>query len=106
MELFLEDVEVAPLLEEVRAIITPLAEKNGNVLEFRQADGLSTMRTDRTKLKQSLLNILSNASKFTQNGRLTLVADQVVTERPMDRFVMSDTGSRQNEERTVTLAQD
>src|SRR5262245_54208491 len=92
MELFLEDVEVAPLLEEVRAIITPLAEKNGNVLEFRQANGLSTMRTDRTKLKQSLLNILSNASKFTHNGRLTLLADRVVTERSMVRFVISDTG--------------
>src|SRR5262249_19195404 len=96
---------VAPTREEVRAIITPLAEKNGNVLEFRQADGLTTMRTDRTKLKQSLLNILSNASKFTQNGRLTLVADQVVTERPMVRFVMSDTGIGMTEEQLGRLFQ-
>jgi signal transduction histidine kinase len=103
MDLFLEDVEVAPILEEVRAIIAPLAEKNGNVLEFRQADNLSTMRTDRTKLKQSLLNILSNASKFTQNGRLTLLAERVVTERPMVRFFISDTGIGMTQEQVGRL---
>ena len=57
MDVFLEDVEVVPLLEEVRALIVPLAEKNGNVLELRLADDLGAIRTDRTKLKQSLLNV-------------------------------------------------
>ena len=71
MDIFLEDVDVVPLLDEVRALIVPMAEKNGNALELRLADDLGTIRTDRTKLKQSLLNILSNASKFTENGRLT-----------------------------------
>ena len=75
MDVFLEDVELVPLLEEVRALIVPLAEKNGNTLELRLAEGLGSIRTDRTKLKQSLLNILSNGSKFTENGRLTVVAE-------------------------------
>src|SRR5215475_4730748 len=44
MDVFLEDVEIAPLLEEVRAIIKPLAEKNGNVLELRLADNLDSMQ--------------------------------------------------------------
>ena len=72
MDIYLEDVDIVPLLEEVRSIIVPMAEKNGNVLEYRLADNLGSMRTDRTKLKQSLLNLFSNASKFTENGRLTL----------------------------------
>jgi signal transduction histidine kinase/DNA-binding response OmpR family regulator len=105
MELFVEDVEIAPLLEEVRAIIAPLAEKNGNVLEFRQADDLSTMRTDRTKLKQSLLNILSNGAKFTHNGRLNLLAERVVTDRPMVRFVISDSGIGMTDEQLGRLFQ-
>ena len=38
MDVFLEDVEIVPLLEEVRALIVPLAEKNGNTLELRPAE--------------------------------------------------------------------
>ena len=71
MDIFLEDVDIVPLLEEVRSIIVPMAEKNGNALELRLADNLGTIRTDRTKLKQSLLNIFSNAQ-------------QVHRERPAD----------------------
>jgi adenylate cyclase len=103
MDVFIEDVEIVPLLEEVRAIIIPLAEKNGNVTEFRKAENLGTMRTDRTKLKQSLLNILSNASKFTENGRLTLVADRFESNQPMVRFAISDTGIGMTEEQLGRL---
>ena len=92
MDVFIEAVDIVPLLEEVRAIIVPMAKKNGNAVEFRMAENLGTMRTDRTKLKQSLLNILSNASKFTQDGELTLVAERFTTEQPMVRFAISDTG--------------
>jgi adenylate cyclase len=98
MDIFIEDVEIVPLLEEVRAIIAPLADKNGNVTEFQMAENLGNMRTDRTKLKQSLLNILSNASKFTKNGRLTLVADRFESDRSMVRFAISDTGIGMAEE--------
>jgi adenylate cyclase len=103
MDVFIEDVEIVPLLEEVHAIIVPLADKNGNVTEFQMAENLGTMRTDRTKLKQSLLNILSNASKFTNNGRLTLVADRFERERSMVRFAISDTGIGMTEEQLGRL---
>ncbi|MGA7632995.1 MAG: HAMP domain-containing sensor histidine kinase, partial [Terriglobales bacterium] len=92
MDIFLEDVELVPLLEEVRALIVPLAEKNGNTLELQLAEGRGSIRTDRTKLKQSLLNILSNGSKFTENGRLTVVAERFESDRQMVRFAVSDTG--------------
>jgi signal transduction histidine kinase len=105
MDVFIEEIEIAPLLEEVRAIIVPLAEKNGNTIEFSLADNLGTMRTDRTKLKQSLLNIFSNGSKFTQNGRLTLVAERIETDKPMVRFAISDTGIGMTEEQLGRLFQ-
>jgi signal transduction histidine kinase/DNA-binding response OmpR family regulator len=105
MDIFLEDVELVPLLEEVRALIVPLAEKNGNTLELRLAEGLGIIRTDRTKLKQSLLNILSNGSKFTENGRLTLVAERFDDEHPIVRFAISDTGIGMTEEQLGRLFQ-
>ena len=105
MDIFLEDVEIIPLLEEVRAIIVPLAEKNGNTVEYRLADNLGSMRTDRTKLKQSLLNILSNANKFTQNGRVTLVAERIQNGRAVVRFAISDTGIGMSEEQLGRLFQ-
>jgi GAF domain-containing protein/CheY-like chemotaxis protein len=105
MDVFLEEVEVVPLLEEVRTLIAPLAEKNRNVLELRLADDIGVIRTDRTKLKQSLLNILSNASKFTENGRLTLRAERFQAEQPMVRFAISDTGIGMTEQQLGRLFQ-
>jgi signal transduction histidine kinase/DNA-binding response OmpR family regulator len=105
MDIYLEDVEIVPLLEEVRSIIVPMAEKNANVLEYRLADNLGSMHTDRTKLKQSLLNLFSNGSKFTQNGRLTLNVRRFETDKPMVSFAVSDTGIGMTEEQLGRLFQ-
>ena len=105
MDIYLEDVEIVPLLEEVRSIIVPMAEKNANVLEYRLADNLGSMHTDRTKLKQSLLNLFSNGSKFTQNGRLTLDVKRFETDKPMVSFAISDTGIGMTEEQLGRLFQ-
>src|SRR4029077_11408295 len=51
MEVYLEEIEISSLLEEVGAIIRPLVAKNGNTLEIRVASDIGSMRTDRTKLK-------------------------------------------------------
>ena len=103
MEVFLEDIEIAPLLDEVRAIITPLTEKSGNTLDVRLSPKLSAIRTDRTKVKQCLLNVLSNANKFTENGGITLVVDRLERDHPMVRFVVSDTGIGMTEEQLRRL---
>jgi len=105
IDIFLEDVEIVPLLEEVRTIIVPLAEKNRNAVEYRLADNLGSMRTDRTRLKQCLLNILSNANKFTENGRVTLVAERIQNGRTAVRFAISDTGIGMTEEQLGRLFQ-
>src|SRR6202012_5050870 len=59
MEVFLEEVDIHSLVEEVKAIIAPLVAKSGNTLELNVAKDAGALRTDRTKLKQSLLNLLS-----------------------------------------------
>jgi len=92
MDVFIEEIDISSLLDEVTAIITPVVAKNGNTLEVRLGDRIGSMRTDRTKVKQCLLNVLSNASKFTQDGKLTVRVERLETDRPMIQMTISDTG--------------
>ena len=90
MTLYLEDFDVAQMLHDVASTIRPLMEKNGNTLEMNYApDSLGTMLGDLTKTRQVLFNLLSNASKFTKEGKVSLAA-----ERQGGRFTfrVSDTG--------------
>src|SRR5262249_60078429 len=72
MDVFIEEVEIPVLLNEVLSIIEPLAAKSENVLEVICAPDIGSFRSDQTKVKQCLLNLLSNANKFTSKGKLTL----------------------------------
>jgi CheY-like chemotaxis protein len=63
------------------------------------------MRTDRTKVKQCLLNILSNASKFTQDGKLTVGVERLRTDRSIVQMTISDTGIGMTEEQLGRLFQ-
>jgi len=103
MDVFIEEVEISSLLGEVGAIIRPLVAKNGNRLEVHVADDIGSIRTDRTKLKQCLLNVLSNGSKFTQNGKLTLAVGRA--DRAKIQIAISDTGIGMSEEQLGRLFQ-
>lgn len=70
MELYLESFDVAAMVEAVVHTIRPLAEKNGNQLILETDAVLGSMTSDLTKVRQSLFNLLSNASKFTENGQI------------------------------------
>ena len=72
MTLYLEEFDVAKLVQEVAATVQPLVTKNGNKLEVNCPADLGTMRADVTKVRQTLFNLLSNASKFTEKGVITL----------------------------------
>lgn len=72
MELFLETFEIAPMVEDVTATIRPLVAKNKNTLVVNCPADIGFMHADMTKIRQSLFNLLSNASKFTENGTITL----------------------------------
>ena len=106
MDLLVEDFEVADLIDQVHSVIEPLIAKNANVLDVTCPPGLGTMRSDQTKLRQSLLNLLSNAAKFTEGGRITLAARRM-TDGDGDRlqFVVSDTGIGMNSEQLGRLFQ-
>jgi signal transduction histidine kinase/CheY-like chemotaxis protein/HAMP domain-containing protein len=105
MDVFVEEIDLSSLLDEVKSIITPLVAKNSNKLEVRLADHVGSMRSDRTKLKQCLLNVLSNASKFTRDGKLTVQVRRLETDGPMVQINISDTGIGMNEEQIGRLFQ-
>jgi signal transduction histidine kinase/CheY-like chemotaxis protein len=100
MDLYLEEVDLAGLVEEVRSIVEPLAAANANRLEIVCPAALGAFYTDRTKLKQSLLNLLSNAGKFTHEGRITLEVRSAPSEVS---FIVSDTGIGMTEEQQGRL---
>jgi signal transduction histidine kinase/CheY-like chemotaxis protein len=102
MDLYLEEVDVTALVDEVRAIVTMLAAAGGNRFEIVRPTTLGTLYTDRTKLKQSLLNLLSNASKFTHEGRIVL--ELRATEEELS-FIVADSGIGMTEEQLGRLFQ-
>ena len=72
--LYLEEFPVATMIGEVASTIQPLVEKNGNQLVIACPPDFGTIRADVTKIRQTLFNLLSNAAKFTEKGRITLTA--------------------------------
>src|SRR5688572_1290763 len=72
MDLFVETFSIAAMLNEVESVDRPLVDKNANTLVIECADNLGTMEADQTKVRQALFNLLSNASKFTEHGTITL----------------------------------
>jgi signal transduction histidine kinase len=76
MELHLETFALAPVVEDVAKTIEPMATKNGNRLIIDCAADLGTIHADQTRFRQSLLNLASNANKFTEKGTITIAARQ------------------------------
>ncbi|MEG4091815.1 response regulator [Microcoleus sp. Pol12B4] len=81
MDLYLETFDIHTLIESAVATARPLVEKNGNTLEVYCPDNLDTMHADMTKVRQVLLNLLSNAAKFTQNGKIAIGVERIKNEQ-------------------------
>ena len=96
MDLFVESFDVSALLHEVASTIAPINAAKGNVLDVRAGPDLGVMRADLAKVRQILLNLLSNAAKFTESGPIVLaVSREPDPERPDDDlivFAVQDSG--------------
>jgi signal transduction histidine kinase len=76
MELQIETFPLAPLIADVVKTIEPLATKNANQVAVSCHSEIGTLHADQMRLRQALLNLMSNANKFTEGGTITLYARQ------------------------------
>ena len=76
MELQLESFALAPLIANVVKTIEPLAAKNANQVAVQCDAEIGTLHADQMRLRQALLNLMSNANKFTDHGTITIDARQ------------------------------
>ena len=93
LELYLSDFEVLETLNFMKSISQPAAEKNSNVINCEFDENLGQMHSDETRLRQSLLNFLSNACKFTQNGVVTFSVKAIEVDGVASiEFMVGDNG--------------
>jgi two-component system, NtrC family, sensor kinase len=92
LELSPESVNLTPLIDEVIGTARQLAEQNKNHLVVESQENLGPLIVDPMRLRQILLNLLSNACKFTKQGEVTLHVKKVVNGRNWIEFVVADTG--------------
>ncbi len=107
MELFLETFQIATVVHDISDTIQPLIAKNHNRLVIQIANDLDTMYADITKLRQCLFNLLSNASKFTENGTITLSVEshESPSSAPLIAFSVTDSGIGMTPEQQAKLFQ-
>jgi GAF domain-containing protein len=106
LELNPEPVDLARLIDEVVGTATQLAEKNQNRLIVEAKGDLSPLTADPMRLKQILLNLLSNACKFTKEGEVALRVRQVAGGRDWVELGVVDTGIGMTAEQQAKLFQD
>jgi signal transduction histidine kinase len=93
MTLSLETFAIRAMVDELLHTVEPLVQKNDNTLTVNCGSSVGTMTADLMKTRQILLNLLSNAAKFTQAGTIVLdVQRDVVEGRPSIAFTVTDTG--------------
>jgi signal transduction histidine kinase len=94
MEINLQSFDIANLVREVEHIIMPMAMKNRNSLTIACDPAAGTMVADLNRVRQMLLNLLSNACKFTENGEIRLRVWRETSENDADivYFAIKDTG--------------
>jgi PAS domain S-box-containing protein len=93
MELFLEAFDLGDAIEEVAATVAPLVARNGNALDIRVDDEVRAMRADPIKVRQIMLNLLSNASKFTEQGTIVVTAEPLTfRDAPWVELAVRDSG--------------
>jgi GAF domain-containing protein len=106
LELNPEPVDLARLIDEVVGTAGQLAEKNQNRLTVEAQENLGALNTDSMRLKQILLNLLSNACKFTKEGEVALRVRKVADGREWIELAVADTGIGLTVEQQAKLFQE
>jgi signal transduction histidine kinase len=106
LELNPEPIHLARLIDEVVGTAGQLAEKNHNRLIVEAQENLGALNADSMRLKQILLNLLSNACKFTKEGEVALRVRKVADGRDWVELAVADTGIGLTAEQQAKLFQD
>ena len=93
MEFYNQDCDLEALVKEVVSTVQPIIDHNSNALEIQWKNKLGFMAVDITRLRQVLLNLLSNASKFTEGGQISLIVDRgIANENDWITLTIKDNG--------------
>jgi signal transduction histidine kinase/DNA-binding response OmpR family regulator len=107
MELHLETFPLGPVIQDVAKTIEPMATKNGNRIVVDCPPDLGTLHADQIRFRQALLNLASNANKFTENGTVTIAAQaRRLDGRDWIMIAVTDTGIGMTEEQIGRLFQE
>jgi signal transduction histidine kinase/CheY-like chemotaxis protein len=107
MELYPESFELKLFINDIERIIEPLVNKNSNQMVVSIDKNISKIYADSTRVKQILLNLLSNACKFTDEGKICLmVSPSLIDKEQAVSFSIIDEGIGMNEQQLSMLFQD
>jgi signal transduction histidine kinase len=109
IDVYVEPIDVIAVVRDVALTAETLVRQHANTLVVRCPDGIGTIRADVTKLRQILLNLLSNAAKFTRDGTVTLEVERAsLAEHQVHEWVLfhvRDTGAGMTPEQMAKLFQ-
>ena len=107
MDLVLESFQIATLIDDVVHTVESIASKNGNEIVVKCSDAIGSIYADQIRVRQALMNLVSNASKFTSNGTVTIAAAK---KRTVDgehvEFAVIDTGIGMSPDQLAKLFQE
>jgi signal transduction histidine kinase/CheY-like chemotaxis protein len=107
MDIHIESFAVAPLIHDVVQTVATMAAKNSNEVVVDCPADIGTMRADQTRIRQALLNLASNANKFTERGTVTVRATRAVrADQEWVTIAVTDTGIGLSPEQVGKLFQD
>ncbi|MBT5632140.1 MAG: hypothetical protein HOJ13_05370, partial [Nitrospina sp.] len=104
MEFYLQNCDLEVLVNEVVSTVQPIIDKNSNVLEVLRENELGSINVDITRLRQVLFNLLSNASKFTEKGKVSFIINrETADETDWINLTIKDTGIGMNPDQIAGL---
>ena len=104
MDIFLETFPVEPMIHDIVTTMQPLVEKNSNTLEINCPESVGSIHADTTKVRQGLFNLLSNASKFTEQGTIPLnISRETADGRDWINLAVADSGIGMTDEQMGRL---